>query len=77
MNLLYLMEENFKNLLFYFCFNHGKELREFALIIKLFVVRRVKILKNKPEIITRHLLTQKYRASPPNTFYDLEAYGTH
>ena len=34
--------------------NHGKELREFVLFIKLFVVTKMKILKNMFERITRH-----------------------
>ena len=28
-------------------------------------------------LLTQTLLTQKYQGSPPNTFYSLEAYGTH
>ena len=28
-------------------------------------------------LLTQTLLTQKYRRSPSNTFYGLEAYGTH
>ena len=34
--------------------NHGKELREFALLIKLFVVKNMGIPKNMLECITRH-----------------------
>ena len=56
-----------------------------CLVIKLFVIIKMKILKNTLERLkrpcllrpTQTLLTQKYRGSPPNTFYGLEAYGTH
>ena len=29
------------------------------------------------EALNQTLLTQKFRGSPPNTFYGLEAYATH
>ena len=29
------------------------------------------------EALNKTLLIQRYRGSPPNTFYGVEAYGTH
>ena len=43
-------KENFKNLLI----NHGKELQEFVLFIKLFVATKTEILKNTLGCIMRN-----------------------
>ena len=51
--------------------NHWKKLREFVLFIKLFLITKMKILKNTLELITRHWI----RPCLHNTFYGLEAYG--
>ena len=51
--------------------NHWKKLREFVLFIKLFVITKMKILKNTLEHITRHWI----RPYLHNTFYGLETYG--
>ena len=43
-------KENFKNLLI----NHGKELQEFVLLIKLLVATKIEILKNTLGCIMRN-----------------------
>ena len=79
MDLFYLLKESFKNLLF------DLLAREGALRICLIyqVVRSHKDQDSEEyartyyEALNQTLLTQKYRGSPPNTFYGLEAYVTH
>ena len=51
MDLFYLLKENFKNLLL--TLNQGKELREYILFIKLFVVTKMEAPKNSLKHITR------------------------
>ena len=52
MDLFYLLKENFKSPIG--LINHEKELEEFDLLIKLFVVTKMEIPKNTLERITRH-----------------------
>ena len=58
MDLLYLLKENFKNLLFDLFINHWKKLSEFVLFIKLVVIKKLKILKNTLQRITYEALNQ-------------------
>ena len=53
MDLLYLLEENFKNLLFDSLITENEH-RKVVLFIKLFVATKLEILKNTLEHITRH-----------------------
>ena len=73
MNLLYLLKENFKNLLFDLFINHWKKLSEFVLFFKLVVIKKLKILKNTLQRITYE--GHWIRPCLDNTIYGLEAYG--
>ena len=65
MDLLYLLKNNFNLKSPVWLINHWKKLQEFALFIKLFVITKMKILKNTLERFTRHWI----RPCLHNTFY--------
>ena len=79
MYLFYLLEENFKNLLFNSLitersFENLYYLSSYSLSQR----RRFRRIRSDVyEALNRTLLKQKFWGSSPNTFYGLEAYGTH
>ena len=80
MDLLYLLKDTFKYLLLDLLII-GRDLREFALFIKMFFITKMKILeitlkRIMSEALTQAWLTLKYWGLPTNAFYGLEAYGT-
>ena len=78
MDLLYLLKENFKNLLFDLLII-GRSFENLSYLSSCSLHKdedSEEYARTYYEALNQTLLTQKYREPLPNTFYGLEAYGT-
>ena len=78
MDLLYLLKENFKNLLFDLLII-GKRFENLSYLSSCLLYKdedSEEYARMYYEALNQTLLTQKYRLSPPNPFYGLKAYTT-
>ena len=78
MDLLYLLKENFKNLLFDLLII-GRSFENLSYLSSCSLHKdedSEEYARTYYEALNQNLPTQKYRGWSPNTFYSLEAYGT-
>ena len=78
-DLLYLLKENFKNLIFDLLIT-GRSFESWSYLSSYQVYHKdedsEEYARTNYETLNQTLLIQKYRGSPPNTFYGVEAYDT-
>ena len=79
MDLLYLLKENFKNLLFDLLIT-GRSFENLSYLSSCSFDHKdedsEEFIRAYYKALNQTLLTQTHRSSPPNLFYGLEAYGT-
>ena len=75
MDLLYLLKENFKNLLFDLLIT-GKSFENLSYLSSCLLLQRVRFWRIRSKVF-RGIKSEKYRGSSLNKFYGMEAYGTH